>query len=584
MVSIISIFIFFIIPLPSSSDPELQFTCLCMMEECEGQQEVLRDLNQRLSSFLEHVAELQKINLNLQEQITAWKMLLERDWSSQEKMVEELQAQIRHMLMENAELALRSDHVKSAIQHLQSRCELEQKLRLQLEQLIAELKQKKMNLHQANTLLEEQFHTSTQELHTMQDEQERELFVQQQQAAVGEDGRGMELWRFGPAHGDLGSAVLTNRGPGFRPPANPRPRTDTPGPIGDQPPQVSRGDEALREARAELTEVRKRWHSLQVEVESLHAMERSLQSSLKHTQHQYSLQLRDLSRSVCELEAELDGVREGLAAQKQHHNQLLNTKMRLEREIATYRRMLEHEEGRFLSADGQPRKLKPWKPSGQQNGVCNGFENESEITEKPINQGPAFHRQGSLVIFTEPIGSRDGEINTVKTQEIVEGNVVRESAEGHGRVETEKIDKVIKQWEGSFFQGNPKLRKKSVSLRFDLHMAMADEGCAQSKKDSLPDVELKKEESLHLSISLSKDEDDKLLLKQLRLLTLQSSSHRWQQKEQQVMESKEKLNRVKTMPDHYRVTTRCASPGMGHPGSGVKGGETKARSCAGKTG
>ncbi|KAK3509768.1 hypothetical protein QTP70_009101 [Hemibagrus guttatus] len=511
---IIIIIIILILALPSSSEPELQFMCLCMMEECEGQQEVLRDLNQRLSGFLEHVTELHKINLNLQEQIMAWKMPLERDWSSQEKMVEELQAQMGHMLMENAELALRSDHIKSTVQHLQSRCELEQKLRLRLEQLIAELKQKKMNLHQANTLLEEQFHTSTQELHTMQDEQERELFAQQQQAAVGEDGRGMELWRFGPAHGDLGSAALTNQAPGFRPTAHARPRTDTPSPSRDQPPQVSPGDEALREARAELTEVRKQWHSLQVEVESLHAMERSLQSSLKHTQHQYSLQLRDLSRSVCELEGELDGVREGLAAQKQHHNQLLNTKMRLEREIATYRRLLEHEEGRrgklslrcqsqprqpithvfevmFFSADGQPRKLKPWKPSGQQNGVCNGFETESEISGKPANQGPAFHRQGSLVIFTEPIGSKDGEISTVKTQEIVEGNVVRESAEGHGRVETEKIDKVIKQWEGSFFQGNPKLRKKSVSLRFDLHMAMADEGCAQSKKDSLPDVEVR---------------------------------------------------------------------------------------------
>ncbi|XP_060767163.1 keratin, type I cytoskeletal 18 [Neoarius graeffei] len=465
------------------------FLCRCMMEVCEGQQEVLRDLNKRLNGFLEHVAQLQKINLNLQEQIAAWKTPLERDWSSQERTVEELQAQISHMLMENAELALHSDRFRSIVHHLQSRCELEQKLRFQLEQLILELRQKRMNLDQANTLLEEQLHMSTLELHTMQ--QERELFVQQQQAAVGEDGRGMELRRFGPAHGDLSSAALTNQAPGYRPTAHTRPKTDTPSPNRDQPPQVSRGDEALREARAELTEVRKQWHSLQVEVESLHAMERSLQSSLKHTQHQYSLQLQDLSRSVCELEAELDGVREGLAAQKQHHNQLLNTKMRLEREITTYRRLLEHEEGRFLSVEVQPQTLKPWKPWSQQNGVCNGFEKESSITDKLANQGPAFHRQGNLVIFTEPIVSRDGEISTVKTQEIVEGNVVRESAEGHGRVETEKIDKVIKQWEGSFFQGNPKLRKKSVSLRFDLHMAVADEGCAQSKQDSLPDVEVR---------------------------------------------------------------------------------------------
>lgn len=38
-------------------------------------------------------------------------------------------------------------------------------------------------------------------------------------------------------------------------------------------------------------------------------------------------------------------------------------------------------------------------------------------------------------------------------------------------------------------------------------------------------------------------------------------------------ESKEKLNRAKTTPDHYRVTTRSASAGRGRPGTGVKGQE-----------
>ncbi|GAA6074261.1 keratin-like protein KRT222 isoform X1, partial [Tachysurus ichikawai] len=64
-----------------------------MMDVCEGQQEVLRDLNERFSSFMEHVAQLQKINLNLQKHIRGWKMLLERDWSSQERTVEDLQTQ-----------------------------------------------------------------------------------------------------------------------------------------------------------------------------------------------------------------------------------------------------------------------------------------------------------------------------------------------------------------------------------------------------------------------------------------------------------------------------------------------------------
>uniref|UniRef100_A0A3B4WU12 Keratin 222 n=1 Tax=Seriola lalandi dorsalis TaxID=1841481 RepID=A0A3B4WU12_SERLL len=197
--------------------------------------------------------------------------------------------------------------------------------------------------------------------------------------------------------------------------------------------QVSLGGAALREARAELAEARKQWHSLQVEIETLHALEKGLESSLQHTQRMYSNQLQDLSQVIVGLESELEQVRDGLATQRQRHSQLLNTKMRLEREIATYRRLLEREEEQ----------------------------------------------------------DKDLPISTVKTQEILQGNVVRESAEGHGTIETEKIDKVIKQWEGSFFRGNPKLRKKSVSLRFDLHMAAADEGCAQTKQDSLPDVEVR---------------------------------------------------------------------------------------------
>lgn len=41
----------------------------------------------------------------------------------------------------------------------------------------------------------------------------------------------------------------------------------------------------------------------------------------------------------------------------------------------------------------------------------------------------------ATVFHPEPVRNKDGEICTVKTQEILEGNVVRESAEGHGNVE-----------------------------------------------------------------------------------------------------------------------------------------------------
>lgn len=165
---------------------------------------------------------------------------------------------------------------------------------------------------------------------------------------------------------------------------------------------------------------------------------------------------------------------------------------------------------RYLGRNGQLMSLRPWTgPAGEprENGLESGFSSPAATPDEPKSEplpdippllpgdgqgkGPAvLRRQQSLVIFTEPEQDSELRIATVTTQEILQGKVVRESAEGHGTVETEKIDKVIKQWEGSFFQGNPKLRKKSVSLRFDLHMAAADEGCLQTRQDSLPDVEV----------------------------------------------------------------------------------------------
>lgn len=50
---------------------------------------------------------------------------------------------------------------------------------------------------------------------------------------------------------------------------------------------------------------------------------------------------------IAGLESELQQVRSGLATQRQRHSQLLNTKMKLEREITTYRRLLEREENRW---------------------------------------------------------------------------------------------------------------------------------------------------------------------------------------------------------------------------------------------
>ncbi|KAL7977137.1 hypothetical protein Chor_009086 [Crotalus horridus] len=111
--------------------------------------------------------------------------------------------------------------------------------------------------------------------------------------------------------------------------------------------RMNKDEEILKAARAELNEARRQWHHMQTEIDSLHAMERGLENSLRATELRYQTQLKHLETEIEDLEKELQEVRQDIEKQLQQHEILLNSKMRLEQEIATYRSLLEKEEKRF---------------------------------------------------------------------------------------------------------------------------------------------------------------------------------------------------------------------------------------------
>ncbi|NXU56091.1 KT222 protein, partial [Turnix velox] len=225
--------------------------------------------------------------------------------------------------------------------------------------------------------------------------------------------------------------------------------------------------EALKAARAELCEARRQWHHMQIEIESLHAVEKGLERSLRATEQQYHVQLQDLESEIECLEKELLDVRRGIEKQLQQHEILLNTRMKLEEEIATYRSLLEQEESRY-----------------KHKALKFGFHHRNHHQNcKYMNQ--SFKNYNSVK------KSESEKVEVMTKQAILDGNIMKERAEAHGTVQTEKVDEVIKEWEGSFFKDNPHLRKKSVSLRFDLHLAAKEEGCLHTKKKTLPDIEVR---------------------------------------------------------------------------------------------
>ncbi|XP_058040008.1 keratin-like protein KRT222 isoform X2 [Ahaetulla prasina] len=229
--------------------------------------------------------------------------------------------------------------------------------------------------------------------------------------------------------------------------------------------RMNKDEEILKAARAELNEARRQWHHMQTEIDSLHAMERGLENSLRATELRYQTQLKHLETEIEGLEKELQEVRQDIEKQLQQHEILLNSKMRLEQEIATYRSLLEKEEKRFHYLKHE----------------------ETEDIRTPTTSRIAFILPSSSKLKKHEIEK----VEILTKQAVLNGGVAKDSTETHNTIQTEKVDEVIKEWEGSFFKDNPHLRKKSVSLRFDLHLAATDEDCLHMKQKNLPDIEVR---------------------------------------------------------------------------------------------
>ncbi|XP_061536684.1 keratin-like protein KRT222 isoform X3 [Phycodurus eques] len=479
------------------------------MDLLQNSNQITWGLNTRLKGFLEQVNRLQETNQQLEAQITERGMRntsCSQDWSKQEVAVKELRAQVGKLLLENAQLALQSESMKSRAAAIQARCDTEERNTMRLEQQVAVLRESKKKTEQSSMILQADIDHSMTELQDINQEYEVARALQLQRVpscdallaattAAGkqeDDGRGMELTKL---LDQIRAQCNLNRL------ANHNERRLSAGSY--SLPSYTGPSESEAGATAASTTTTTHSGAL--------IEEKGLENSLQNTQQLYSSQLQELSQVITGLEGELEQVRNGLATQRQRHSQMLNTKIRLEREISTYRRLLEREEGRYMVHSERQMGLQLWRSSllepnekGVENSFCDPTITPDEPKSEPLPETTSLlqkdskpkesavpHRPQSLVILTEPHEDKHLPISTVKTQEILQGDVVQESAEGHGTVETEKIDKVIKQWESSFFRGNPKLRKKSVSLRFDLHMAAADDGCARTEHDGLPDVEVR---------------------------------------------------------------------------------------------